>query len=213
MKHRILSASMSLSLLLFSIGATGCGSKKHDSPDDVFNAAKAAMEEKDMEAFMECLTEESQDVFAGGIAMVSVMMKAFSGLGGQDEKAKEAFTKIDKVMADHGLTEEFMKNMQDAKPSSPAEGFKELLKPVKDKPKFVSEMMAALESMGDKGSSGPGDGFMGELTDVKIDGDTATGVAVGKKDGKEEKEDLNFKKVDGGWLIHLEIDMPGGLLK
>ena len=169
-----------------------------------------------MEKFMDCLTDESQDVFVGGMVMVSVMMKglaeAFSGLGWEGDDTKNEFAKLEEVMKKHGITEEFLKTIEEVKPAIPEDAIKALIKPVKDKPEFVADMFEAFDSLGDdKQDANPGNGFMGELTELKIDGDSATAVVVGKKDGKERKQDMSFKKIDGGWLIHLEVPktMPG----
>lgn len=214
MKHRIISATLSLTVLLVSLTTSGCGQKKYDSPEAVFSAASKALEKEDMEKFLNCMTEESQDVFAGGIVMVTMMVKgmaeAFGGLGGEADKAKEKFAKLDEVMAKHGLTKEYLKGIEEVQPGTPEEAMKKLLEPVKDKPELVSDMMEAFKELDESGDGpDPAKAFSGELEDLKIDGDTATAKMVTTVDGKKEKEDIKFKLVDGGWLIHLELAEMG----
>lgn len=197
-------------LLLFVAIQTGCksdggGSKapKYDSPAKVFEAAKSAVEKKDMAGFLKCMTPESQEVFAGVLAMSALMMKALAEAFGGGGDNKE-LAKIDDVLKKHGLTTKMMKELENSDDKDPKAAIKKLTAPIKDKPAFVKDIMAALESMGDKGGGGgPADDFAGKLTNVKVDGDSATGTVTQTKDGEKKEDEINFKKVNGGWLIDL----------
>ena len=199
MMHRFISALLCSSLLFVSVGLTGCGQKKHKSPEAVFEAAKAAAADEDMEGFMNCLAPDSQDIFAGMLVGLGAMMKGLASFAEDDPEAKEAVAKMDKVFDKHGLTEEFMKKVEESDESDPEKAIKLVVEPIKDKAAFVADMIEAFKGLDEEGGS-PVDQFKGVLKDVKIDGDSAS--AVIESDG--EKEDIQFKKVKGGWLIYLD---------
>ena len=201
---------------LVCLTADGCGGGGYDSPQAAFDAMKAAGEKKDWKGFCECMTPDSQDAMAGGMVVAGTMMKAMGGFammgrGEQAEKTKAALEKIDEVLKKHGLDEKAMKKvqekMQGAEPKGPNKRLamlKELAAPIKDKPTFIGDMFAALEEMN------PGESTMSfenaTLKDVKIDGDTATGTIAKTDKGMKMDEPINFKKIDGGWLVDIPVD-------
>ncbi len=197
--------------------ANGCGSSSGGgaTPEETFKTAKTALEKEDWKGLCDCMTKESQDMMAGGVAMVGVMMQAFASFGG-DEGVKEA-EKIKETLDKHGLTEDFLKKLEEKdEPEDPMAAMKIVLEPVKDRPQFIADMIAALQSMSDKDkyeeSPIPKDVA---LKDVKIDGDSATGTVEFERKGKKESDEIAFKKVDGKWLLDLtamikkQMDGPG----
>ena len=90
---------------------------------------------------------------------------------------------------DHGLTEDAMEKM---------EGADELVESVKDKAAFVGDMFEVFSGM-ENGATEDFQ-FKGALKDIKIDGDSASAVL---EDGGTS-EPVQFKKVKGSWLIHLD---------
>ena len=205
MTRRLLSSLLCCSMLAVSVSLSGCGSKKHKSPEAVFEAAKSAMADEDMEGFMNCLTPESQDLLAGAMVMLGTMMKGLAALGGEDADAQQSMSKIGKVLEDHGLTEDAMKKMEGADESDPASAMKRLVEPVKDKAAFVGDMFEVFSGM-ENGATEDFE-FKGTLKDIKIDGDSASAVL---EDGGTSKP-VQFKKVKGSWLIHLDpSELAGG---
>jgi hypothetical protein len=209
---RTVAAGVVLAALLFS-ALPGCGSKgaAHATPEDVFKAAKAAADKEDWKGFCDCLTDDSRDTFAGGMAFAGVMMKAFGELGGKEAGAK--LKPIDDVLSKHGLTEENFKKMEKAPPlgggeKEMAKVMKELVAPVKDRGAFVADMVAALKQVGDKGKDQPPFPKDAVLKDVKIDGDTAKAVIVSQQGGAERSEPIAFRKVGAGWKIELPMGPP-----
>ena len=201
MTRRLLSSLLCCSMLAVSVSLSGCGSKKNKSPEAVFEAAKSAMADEDMEGFMNCLTPESQDLLAGAMVMLGTMMKGLAGLaelGGEDADAQQSVSKIGKVLEDHGLTEDAMKKMEGADESDPASAMKKLVEPIKDKAAFVGDMFEVFSGM-ENGATEDFQ-FKGTLKDIKIDGDSASAVL---EDGGTSKP-VQFKKVKGSWLIHLD---------
>ncbi|MHC4914367.1 MAG: DUF4878 domain-containing protein [Planctomycetota bacterium] len=174
----------------------GCGSDGGGStPEATFNAMKAAADAKDMRKFMKCLTPESQDMMVGGVVAVAVMTTEMAkAMGGKSDADMEALLKK------HNVSGADVKAMN---PSSMEAGMKQLAAKVKDKPGFMADFAALAEKKGKKEGVAMTGGAEGTLKDVKITGDTAKGTVVTTKDGKETTDTIEFRKVDGRWLIHM----------
>ena len=194
---------------------------KHESPQAVFDAAKEAMNAKQFDQFVGCLTPESQDVMIFGLAMGAQMAKAFSQmggalgqeLGGADAKAEidKKFAPLDQVLEKYELNENMMSELGGDEPMDPMAAVKKVSDKIGDKPAFIQELMAALESIGDEASQGPQAMFQTELSDIKIEGDTASATATNPQN-PEESGPVHFRQVDGGWLLDLSKEleqMPG----
>lgn len=182
--------------------AAGCGARGGGAtPEEAFSNAKAAAERNDWKAVCNSMTEESQEMMAGGIAFGGMMMQVFAGLGGEEDAAKTA--KIKQTMAKHGLTDAFLAKINDDKSAkSPEERMKTMVEPINDHGQFIADMMAALAEVGDKDEQGP---FTKDatLTNVKIDGDAASGTIETSHGGNKQSEPIAFKKVGGRWLLDL----------
>lgn len=48
---------------------------------------------------------------------------------------------------------------------------------------------------------GSGDVENAEVSDIEIDGETATAVITAEVDGEEMKEEMSFRKRDGDWKL------------
>lgn len=206
-------------ILVVPVGCGGGGPAQHDSPQASFDAAKAAAKTKDFNVLCDCFTPESMDVMAGSMIMTASMMKAMGGLaalGG--EKAKQDFEAnckvLDDVLARHGVSEDQLKSMQGMNPASSPEdmmaAFAKLTTPIKDKSAFIGEIMNALDSVnqgkqGGMGENKPTEMFEGKLENLKVEGDRASAQVVLTPGGKEERESIGFKKVNGSWLIELMV--------
>lgn len=185
----------------------------YGSPEAVFEAAKEAAEEKDWEGFCECVTPESRDQFAGALLLGAVMMKGFSGMAalGGPEKAQEAEEKLKPiidVLEKHGLDEDTLKNMNSEGRMTPGRAdndrLQQVLAPVKNRNKFVADMMTAMQQLNTTGNTIPSPMESdAKLEDVEINEDSATGSIVQTRRGKERRDKIAFTKVDGGWKIDL----------
>lgn len=172
---------LSLAALGILLTATGCGSgtesapASYSTPEEAFSAFKKAGETEDWKGMAMVLTPESQD----GMCAVMMIGAAFAGM--TDEAAGK---EVEAIMAKHGITEDSMS--PEAK--SP---------PIKDKPAFIADMMSFMSKHADDSEDGSDMGMpKGELTDLKIDGDSAT--------AKVDDEPISFKKINGSWLIHMD---------
>ena len=212
-------AMFALSLAVLAVLTAGSdaggGKKVYKSPQDVFDAAKAALDKKDIKAFAGCLTEDSRDQFAGGMMFVSLMMKGFTEQFGKDED-KAKLKELNEILSKHGITEEFIKSLpkpeitpKDKKPDREelTKAMRKLLTPVKDRSAFIADMIGFLDRTSKKSGGGFNEqiGANPMLKDVKIEGDTAKGVIVATRDGKEVRTPVEFKREGGGWKIDLPM--------
>ncbi len=183
----------------------------HRSPEAVFQTAKTATENQDWEKFCDCLTPESQDNLAGMLVYGAMMVRSMSGMAAMagPDKAREAEEKMKPVMAvleRHGLDEQTLKESQAetqrAVGGNRQEMIQKLVSPIKDRGKFVADMINAMREMGQQENATP---FQSDarLEDVKIDGDSATGQIVQTKNGVERKDGIRFQKISGRWKIDL----------
>lgn len=198
----------SLSPLVMGCGGSGGG---HASPEAVAAAAKSAIDKKDMGAFYDCLTEESQNVLAGTAVMVGSMMKMMTGMaamGGAEAKAEadKEVGEVAAVLEKHGVTEESLKGA-DPNPAmmGDSQAIGALADVVKDKRSFVDDMFTALNKM-DKGGPDLSQQFSGELKDLKFDGDKATAMLTTAR-GEQE---LDFHKTAAGWKLHIDMQKMRG---
>jgi hypothetical protein len=189
------------------------------TPEATFKQAQAAAEKDDWKGLLGNMTVESQEMFAGSMAMVGVMMQAFAGLGGEEGAA--AAKDIKKALDKHGLTDGVLEKLEGEAGMDPEKAIKALVKPVKDRGQFVADMMVAMKKM---------KGFKDKtpiskdatLMDLKTTGDTAKGTIEFTQEGEKKTEPIAFKKVKGKWYMDITEAMkeafkgggeggPGGL--
>ncbi len=177
------------------------------TPQETFDAAVAATKKEDWKGLCGLMTKDSQDMMAGGVAMGGMMMQAVFELGGEDEQA--AAKKVMAALQKHGLTEKFMKELEDDESiESPEEGMKKIVTPIKNRPQFIADMMAAFK--GAKGFDVDDNPLAGgTLKNLKIDGDSAKGTIEFERDGEKKSEPVAFKKVGGKWLMDITESLKG----
>jgi hypothetical protein len=209
-------------------GREGGGPARYDSPEAVYDAAKAAHMTKDYNTFCDCLTPESQGVDTIAIISTALLMKEITsrsgGLEGEQaqQDLKSSTRAIDDVLAKYGMKDDQLKKIQaftdnmDRDTPAPSKEdiravFATLAKfaaPITDKPAFMAEINKAIDAhylayTGEKYNN-PKDGlWCGELESIKREGDRATAQVVGAMRGKEVRATIGFVKINGGWLIDL----------
>lgn len=190
---KIYTSNVILFLALISVAMVGCsGSAGGSSPEDVFAKFQKATENDDYKGAFNCLEETTQNGMVAGM----VIMSGFMVMGDDD-----ATKKLEEVMKKHNLDDLDEKEMEKYKGDQKA-AMDFVASKVKDKAQFFADVMgiaAKAKNAGDNSFA-----MKGELKDVKTDGDKATGT-VTLKGGKEEP--INFVKVDGRWLIKLDMEM------
>ena len=142
--------------------------------------------------------------------MAPMLMGGLSGLGGEEGQAEMAakmkpFEDAMKgIMEKHGTDKLDLTAMGSLQTGSPEDASKWITEqlPDRDHGAFVADVLGALTKLGDEAAgeaTGKFEDFGGELTDLKIDGDTATAMLNG--------EPGEFRKVDGRWYISIKGDM------
>jgi len=177
--------------------------KTYHSPQEVFEAAREAVAKEDWKTFGQCLTENALDDVAGELVFSASLVLAFSGAEGfpSNEKTKARYKLVSEALAKHGVTKEFIEKTHKELKDDEDQGkvLKKLLAPVKDRHAFVVDMTAALKQVAKKPEK-PHPLKSAELKEVKIDGDSASGVVVTKE--KADKDGpIQFKKVAGSWKL------------
>ncbi|HLF95322.1 MAG TPA: hypothetical protein VJB14_17780 [Planctomycetota bacterium] len=162
-------------IVLASCGGSG------GSPEAVFESAKKAVESKDWKGFYACVDpEKAQEMVVGALFMAS-----FSVM--QD---KDGQKQVEEIGKRHGCD---LSSGPGAAKGDP----KEMLKSVKDPAGFFNDLMTFSDA-----KSKPGEkthlAISGQLADVKVQGDTATG-SMTTKEGK--KDTMNFVRRGGSWYL------------
>ncbi len=204
-------------LLIAALAAGGCGGGGSGggtgmagaTPQDTFEAMKGAAAKQDWTGMVSCMTPETQEMMLGGMAMMVQFMGMVPGGADKLKGANEILTKhgvkLDATPQLPGLTG------GDPTKANPQDAMKKLTADVKDKAACLGELMAWLQKNGDentKKSLNSDEIATSTLTDVKIDGDKATGKLTSKKDGKDQTQDVQFKKIDGKWYAELTGGSP-----
>lgn len=192
---------------LLPAALTGCG--KSSSPESVFAEFKDANEKKDAKRVVACYSEDHQTTLAASFVLVGKLTKTAGG--GDIRKPSEAMEtakKVAAVLANHGVTDDYLMGLEKKNYGSDFTGmFNDMAAPVKNKPAFIAEMMAALPAENGKV-------FFTEpkaMKDLKIEGTTATAKVVVVKNGKDVEEPLDFESKNGVWKIKPNIaGLKGG---
>ena len=183
--------------------------KKYSTPQEVFTAAAAAVQRKDMKSAMTCFTPESRDAMAGMMIFMGQLVLGFSEL---DPKGKDKANELKAIMEKYGLTKDALDSLKGdhipkgGDPKDPAKekaAFAELGKLVKkDRNGFIADMIKFLSKEPGNDKSLIPDAA--RLEGVTIDGEHAKGMVVGNDKGKEKRDPIEFKKTAAaGWRIDL----------
>jgi hypothetical protein len=199
---------------LTAMAGTGAQSERkatYASPQAVYAGVKAAMAKEDWKTVCGCLTPDSRDEAVGGLAFMPHLFKALAegftpdkAKGGQ--KTEKMLEPLFAVLKKHGFTPGNLDkvNFQTASKEEARKAMISLAASIKDRCGFIGDMLTALKSVS-KGA--PQTVTLGELRDVKITGDTATGVAVVTRAGKGTPTPLTFSRIDGSWRVDLPLQL------
>jgi hypothetical protein len=194
-------------LLIVTMAGCGGGSGGGSTPQGTFDAMKAASAKHDWNGMVSCMSAETQDLMLGSMTMMVQFMGMMPGGGDKLKGASE-------ILAKHGVKLDAPPKMDlgaDPSKADPTAAMKQLTAGVKDKPACLAELMEWMEKNGDKSHKAEFDQMAdATLSDVKIDGDKATGKVTAKVDGKDQTHDAHFKKIDGKWYVDLSAEMGPG---
>jgi hypothetical protein len=178
----------------FAAALPGCETSA-TTPHATFAAYREAVVRKDWKASLNCLTPQAQDKMLGGLVLGIAGASIFNG---------EAADLLEKHGIDRGGLVGNLLGGALAKLASPDEtaekGIRQSLQAIPDKPAFFAEGMAWLEENNKKAADTLLLAATAQLTDVEINGDTATGKLSAPIAGNST---LRFAKVNGRWLIDL----------
>lgn len=163
--------------------------KGFESPTAAFDAMKTAAREKDFRTMIACVTDETAHTFAGVMMISGAVIRA---MGSPSLEIKEVLTR-------HGLDAETLESIpQQLTLTKDPAVVATLADSIKEKRRFVAEMLKALDKSGHQTALND---IQGQLGDVTIEGDRAVGVF--QRDGKRER--LGFRKTSPGWQVHIDV--------
>jgi hypothetical protein len=200
-----------------SAEAGGKGGKVYKTPQEAFNALKEAAKNEDWKTICTIVTDDSLSMMAAGGAVGAVFMKGFIEAFAKDKKDD----KVEKIVKDlnaalnkHGLTDEVLKGFNlkalfDPKTGKDPAATKKILAGVagkiKDRCAFLADLFKALPS---EGGSPLAPLATAQVKNIKVDGDTAKGVLITSKGGKEKEQPIEFRKVGGSWKVEMPMGGP-----
>src|ERR1041384_1844110 len=151
---------LTVSLLLASVHSKA-QAPVYPSPQAAFDGGFKAIQGKNYRLFVDSLTDDSQTLFAGAMVMVAGMITAFAKMDQHPKpEQKAAIQKLTNLFNKHGLTESYLNSQAKAPPPASKKradvvaALSGILRPVKDKRAFLTELLAAMDSLpGQKGFS------------------------------------------------------------
>ncbi|MCI0463567.1 MAG: hypothetical protein L0Z62_42060 [Gemmataceae bacterium] len=156
-------------------------------------------------------------MMAAGGAMGAVFMKGFiESVAKEDKtgKAEKIVKDLTAALNKHGLTDEVLKGFNlkalfDPKKGKDPAATKKILAEVagkiKDRCAFLKDLFKALPS---EGGSPLAPLATAQVKNIKVDGDTAKGVLITTKGGKEKEQPIEFRKVGGSWKVEMPMGGP-----
>jgi len=184
-----------------------------DTPQEAFEAYTAAADKFDIRKAFPCLTEESSDHIAGEAVLIELRRLRATGEWAIDEEEKR---KLLAVFARHGID---VDTLEAALPEG-NDTYKRVLERetkagslLKNKTELLAELAEIRYA---KHLANPPKLPKKQLERLRIDGDTATGVAVWKKDDDVRTDPICFRRIDGRWFVHLppsDDEVPDQLAK
>ena len=175
------------------------------SPKAVFDAAMKAEKKSDYKTFMSLYDPRSRNITTGKLVAAGAMFKLYiaSKAGAKFEaKAPE----LDKLLTKYGIGREAIAKAAPGNKPGKLPNEKTLIelgKLVKDQGAFAHEIIPFMEGLGMSKKDDSG----GELKNLEIKGDKATGMKVKQEGGKEVSEPIEFLKVGRSW--RLVAEKPG----
>jgi hypothetical protein len=156
-----------------------------DSPEAVFTAFSQAMDQEDWQSAIPLVTDETKEMFVMGMVMQASFMT-------MEDESKGS--ELEQLFKKHGLDESLMEGPGAEEPN--------LNEMIADLPAFVGELADWIKA----NSEDSEDGFpkVTKISDVKIEGETATALA----ETEMGPQPIEFQKEDGQWKVNLAMGPP-----
>jgi hypothetical protein len=170
----------------------------YKTPQECFDAYAAADENFDFKKYIACLALQAQQKMAAEFALG--MLNRPEPRDEASRKHAEMFKPVVDALHRHGLTEKATQGIKDSKdPTERQKAEKAVLALIKDPEAFLVDIQAAMDrALG--GNSGK-KAYKQKLTDLKIEGDRASGIIVMTTKFSQEKQSVTFVKSYHGWRI------------
>lgn len=176
-----------------------------DSPQAVFEKFFASAAAHEWRAMYSCLTDDTATRMTLGLMafpLVVLQMQEQFLEGDEAEAVREQIANFAKILENHNLDPDelraAMSDMMSDDPETQGAKAAKLLADVRDRAGLFADVAGFLHAM-DSADDDPDN--RPRLTDVKIDGDTATGTA--HSTGDDDGQPIEFRRVNGKWLLHL----------
>ncbi|MFH1922127.1 MAG: hypothetical protein ABIP48_19865 [Planctomycetota bacterium] len=179
--------------VMFTVALAGCPGPGA-TPQGTFETYREAVVTKDWNTALGCLTPESQDKVVAslvvGLATASVMNQEAADVLGKHG--------VDRGELMGSLVGGALSNLLSPRDAL-GEGVKRSVETIADRPAFVDDAMRWLETNSPKLADKLFLAGGAQVSDVEINGDTATGKLSVPLPGGETS--IRFKKINGRWLI------------
>lgn len=179
------------------------------TPQAVWEAMTAANTARDHKAFMAAFSPAFQKSETARAAYSGLGMRnRIGGSPKRDAEIKAENKPILDALDKHGLTAEATKGLKlNVGRDDDEKNIKTLAGMIKDPAPLWAELQAGFAKLPGYRDE-PSRQFEGKRTDVKIDGDKATGLLVQMAGREEYKVRIVFIKVEGQWKIAPELSSP-----
>jgi hypothetical protein len=191
------------------------GTQSFESPEATFQTARAAVARGDYQTFCDCWTDQGLGWLSGGMAMTINMFRLMSEKEAQNEdspdevaRANQRAKQLAELLVKHGFTEGVVPELniiagEDApKPvqQQVREQLDEISSVIPDQAAFFADSLDVIKEVSDQpmytllpnGST---------LTELKIQGDSATGVILKPSEDQMRKCPATFSRVNGQWMF------------
>jgi len=208
-----------LVLAIIILPCIGCGGVGK-TPEDIFERAKTSAEAKDYKTYADCFTPETQDGLAGAMILSSVVLFELKNMPELPEMPNmpgaaqvpdfeamlAAVPDIEATLESHNVAIDDLPQGGGLLAMLGGGGTKTEVDAIVDgivnKPAFIGDMMAVLSVVEPEGQ-GVASLFSGDLTEVVINEDQATGKITNLPNDAEVP--IEFHKTSDGWRLHLPM--------
>jgi hypothetical protein len=198
MFRKVILGGLALAVLALAGAAQTDEETVYKTPRAAFEAALAASKKGDVKGYMACLTPGSQRRMASGLALQSLGLRARAR---EDEDFHDRARPVLAVMSKHGITARATRDIRRPRDAEEAAKARRTLAELIKKPAaFAVEYLNALKKAG-LVKKLPPPMPPGELRDVKIDGERATGSFILKIGDQQRIQTLRFARIEGSWKL------------
>lgn len=202
-------------MLVVAVVGPGAGARAQDAkkgyrtPQEAFDAFTKAAAKADYATFYSTLEPAASDKLVGMFALIAVHARAdLDRYGSKMPERVRAMLRPVAATAERFGLEKFRPLAPKAEKAEQDAWVRKAVAAVRKKPEFFAAALTALEKARE-GGAGMKELGTARLEGVKIDGDAARGTVVNTKDELEKKSPIEFRRVNGSWLIIPPI-APGG---